>query len=159
MKYLSNFPKDYFEIPIFYINKIEQTSSKKSHSKYLMEISTKDNRNLRFNVFNEEKTLYNHLHKLSNPKEFTDFLKYTMRYRESHPVNNDGWRIYKMKNEFKRQGVVLGMDNFVNELEKTKKEEEVFYKLIKIIYLIFRLNFVSRILILISNFVKHIQEN
>lgn len=90
-----------------------------------MEIHTKDNRNFRLNVFNEEKTFYNHLHKLIAPKDFSDFLKYAMRYRETHPVNNDGWRIYKMREEFKRQGVNYAVDNFVNDIEKLKKEEEV----------------------------------
>lgn len=123
-KYLNNFPKDYFEVPLFFISKLE-ISSKKSNSKYLVEIHTKDNRNFRMNIFSEEKTLYNNLLKLTNPKEFSDFMKYSMRYRETHPVNNDGWRIYKMREEFKRQGVNFWVDNFVHEIDKAKKEDEV----------------------------------
>jgi len=115
-KYLKLLPRDYFEIPIFFINKIEKFSDKKSSFRYVIELGTKDLRNLRFIVFNEEKILYNYLNKLINPKEFTDILKYAIRYRETHPVNNDGWKIYKMREEFKRQGIVY--ENIVNEINK-----------------------------------------
>lgn len=115
-KYLNHLPKDYFDIPIFFINKLERFSDKKSNSKYIIEIGTKDQRNIKFLIFNEEKHFYNILNKLSNPKEFNDIIKYAIRYRETHPVNTDGWRIYKMKEEFKRQGVVY--ENYVYEINK-----------------------------------------
>jgi hypothetical protein len=76
------------------------------------------------NIFNEDRTMIKLLLNLTTPKDFSDFLKYAMRYRETHPVNNDGWRIYKMKEEYKRQGVNYAVDNFVNEIGK--KEENVY---------------------------------
>jgi hypothetical protein len=39
-RFLSNFPKDYFDVPLFLINKIEQGSNKKSNSKFFVEINT-----------------------------------------------------------------------------------------------------------------------
>ena len=115
-KYLNHLPNDYFEIPVFLINKLERYSDKKSNSKYVIEISTKDQRNLKFLIFNEEKHFYNDLNKLINPKDFTDIIKFAIRYRETHPVNYDGWKIYKMRDEFKRQGVVY--ENYVHEINK-----------------------------------------
>lgn len=107
-EYFKSLPNDYFDIPLFFINKLEKFPDKKFHSKYLLELATKDQRNIKFSVFSDEKHskhFYNILCKLIYPKDFLDFLKYTIRYRENHPVNNDGWKLYKMKEEFKRQGV------------------------------------------------------
>lgn len=115
-KYLSHLPRDFFDIPIFFINKLDRFSDKKSNSKYVIEIGTKDQRNFKFLIFSEEKHFYNYLNKLINPKEFSDIIKYAIRYRENHPVNYDGWKIYKMRHEFKRQGVVY--ENMVHEINK-----------------------------------------
>lgn len=101
---------------MFFINKLERFSDKKTNSKYVIEIGTKDQRNIKFLIFNEEKHFYNHLNKLINPKDFSDIIKYAIRYRETHPVNYDGWKIYKMREEFKRQGVVY--ENYVHEINK-----------------------------------------
>jgi len=119
-KYLYHLPKDFFEIPLYFINKLDKLSDKKTNSKYIIEIGTKDQRNIKFIIFNEEKHFYSCLNKLINPKEFTDMLKYAIRYRETHPVNFDGWKIYKMKEEFKRQGVVY--ENIVNEIKKNPSD-------------------------------------
>lgn len=101
---------------MFFINKLEKFSEKKSTSKYVIEIGTKDQRNIKFLIFNEEKQFYNYLNKLINPKEFSDIIKYAIRFRETHPVNYDGWKIYKMRDEFKRQGIVY--ENYVHEIKK-----------------------------------------
>lgn len=105
---------------MFFINRLERFSDKKSNSKYVIELGTKDQRNIKFLIFNEDKQFYNYLNKLINPKEFTDILKYAIRYRETHPVNNDGWKIYKMRDEFKRQGVVY--ENYVHEINKNTND-------------------------------------
>jgi hypothetical protein len=162
IKYLSNLPKDYFDIPLFYINKLEINSTKKSTSKYLLDLHTKDNRHIRLEIFSEDKNLYSQINKFITPKDFSDFLKYGMTYRENHPVNNDGWRIYKMREEFRRQGIIYSVDNFVNEKDKNKSEEVVKIKNLilknkKLLY--FSINFDLLPLTLIMNFVLLILGN
>jgi hypothetical protein len=127
VKYLSNLPKDYFDIPLFHISKLELNSSKRSQSKYIIEIHTKDQRNIRLEIFNEEKMLYNQINKLITPKEFVEFLTFTRKYKLNHNENGskNGWKIYKMKEEFKRQGLNYSIDNFVNDKELMKLEEDV----------------------------------
>ncbi len=119
-KYLNHLPEDYFDIPVFFINKLEKNFDKKSHSKYVIDIGTKDQRNIKFQIFNEEKQFYNCLNKLINPKEFTDVIRYAIRYRDTHPVNTDGWKVYKMRDEFKRQGILY--ENYVHEINKNEYE-------------------------------------
>jgi hypothetical protein len=104
---LSNFPKDYFDIPLFFIAKIEKNVDKKLVRKYLLEITSKDNRVMKLLLNVESKKFYGTLCTLTNPKDCSGYTSYALKYREYHPCNIDGWSRYDPIKEFQRQGVVL----------------------------------------------------
>lgn len=107
-KIFGNFPKDYFEIPVLMISKIEKNNEKKISNKYNIEIFTKDNRNLKLTILNSSKQLYGELAVMCNPTDISGFYQYSIKYREFHPVNEDGWKIYNFMSEFTRQGAIGG---------------------------------------------------
>jgi hypothetical protein len=102
---------DYFDIPIFLFSKMEKSIDRKNPNNFLLEISTKDNRLLRLVCDNNAKRLYGSLALLTNPKDVNNFTLPAIRYREYHPVNNDGWSLYDPLTEFNRQGVYLAAED------------------------------------------------
>jgi hypothetical protein len=101
------FPAEYFDIPLFFINRVDKIQDKKNYNNYLLEIHTKDNRCLKLVLDNNSKKFYGTLVTITNPKEIHGYLMPAMKYRESHPVNFDGWTVYDSLKEFQRQGVIL----------------------------------------------------
>lgn len=106
-----HFTDDYFEIPIFVFSKMEKSIDRKNPNNFLLEIYTKDNRVVKLVCDNNCKRLYGALALLTNPKDINNFTLPAIKYRECHPVNNDGWYLYDPITEFNRQGVTLAIEN------------------------------------------------
>lgn len=107
--------EEYIYLRLLSLNKLDRSNDKKNVGKYFLEIMTKDNRTFKFYILkDEQQKLYQHLLKYENPKEISIFYKFAYKYRESHPVNNDGWNIYDPLLEFERQG--LHFENKVEEV-------------------------------------------
>jgi hypothetical protein len=97
------------------ISKIEKSNDKKSAGKYFLEIATKDNRSFKYYIIkDDQQKIYQHLLKYDNPKEIVIYYKFAIKYRESHPVNYDGWEKYEPIQEFSRQG--LDFQSNLNEV-------------------------------------------
>jgi myotubularin-related protein 1/2 len=116
-----NYPKDYFDLPLFFINRIDKNPDKRLTTKYVLDICTKDNRVIRLSFNNDSKKIYGNLAGLCNPKENTLYYTFAIKYREYHPVNYDGWLIYDFTKEFERQGLILqNNQNVEKKLRITK---------------------------------------
>lgn len=100
--------EEYIYFQLLNILKIDKTNDKKNIGKYLLEITSKDNRTFKFYLHkDEQQKLYQHLLKFDNPRDTLIYYKFAIKYRESHPVNMDGWEIYDALSEYKRQGIDL----------------------------------------------------
>ncbi len=98
--------EEYIYFQLLSILKLDKTNDKKNIGKYLLEITTKDNRTFKFYVLkDEQQKLYQHLLRFDNPKDTSIYYKFSVKYRESHPVNIDGWEMYDALCEYKRQGI------------------------------------------------------
>ena len=102
-------PKDYLRFPLFSISKVEKNLNTKEYNIYLIDITLKDSRFLRFSIVNANN--YNFFFFLEgkvNPREYKEFYKYTELYnnvikKEKNHFN--GWDIYDPIREYSRQGV------------------------------------------------------
>ena len=132
---LKSLKKDFFDIPIYFINKLEKSNDKKTNEKYFLEIGTIDQRILKLTVLSENKDLFLNLHKIINPLEFMDILRYPIKFKQNHKIKNDGWKIYKLKKEFKRQGLKI-FDTSKNEkIQNNNPVQNVFFFIFTKFYL------------------------
>lgn len=99
--------KNYFSIPYFCIYKIEKTVDKKQIGKYNIEITTKDNRQLKLIIVNDDFKLFLIIQKFAcpeNPRNYSFFAKkFCDIYK--YKIQIDGWRVYNLETEFLRQKV------------------------------------------------------
>jgi hypothetical protein len=107
---------DYFDVPIFLMSRLEKTVDKNNPHIFILEIFTKDNRQIRLVMANENKKLFGLLATCVNSKEINSYFQIAYKYREYHPVNNDGWTVYDLIKEFHRQGV-----DFTNKMSYESK--------------------------------------
>ena len=96
--------------------RVDISTNKQLIGKYIIDISTKDNRFQRFIINNEQNILYHNLKNILSHKDLTHFYQFAKRYREYSPVNVDGWLIYDPLEEYKRQQI-----NFDNDVSKIAK--------------------------------------
>ena len=102
-------PKDYLRFPLFSISKVEKNLNTKEYNIYLIDVTLKDSRFLRFSIVNSVNyNFYFFLEGKVNPREYKDLYKYTELYnnvikKEKNHFN--GWDIYDPIREFSRQGV------------------------------------------------------
>lgn len=88
------------------IAKLDKSNDKKNIGKYFLEITTKDNRFFKFYLLkDDQQKIYQHLLKYDSPKDISIYYKFALKYREFHPVNNNGWDVYDALTEYKRQGL------------------------------------------------------
>ncbi len=109
-----NFPDDYLKIPLYLITKIEKSVDKKNPNNYVLEITTKDSRFIKLVNSNSSKKFYGELAGFVSLRHVDEYMSYAVAYREHHPVNNDGWSMYDLISEFKRQGLDLCEENNSN---------------------------------------------
>jgi len=102
-------PKDYLKFPIFAINKIEKNLNTKDYNIYLIDITLKDTRFLRFAIINStDFNFYFALERRVNPYNIKELYKFTESYNEiikKEKNHYNGWDIYDPIREFSRQGV------------------------------------------------------
>ena len=102
-------PKDYLKFPIFSINKVEKNLNTKEYSIYLIDITLKDSRFLRFAIIGSTNfNFYFALEKKVNPYNSDELYKFTELYNEVIKKEKNyynGWDIYDPIREFSRQGV------------------------------------------------------
>ena len=102
-------PKDYLKLPIFSINKVEKNLNTKEYSIYLIDITLKDSRFLRFAIIGSTNfNFYFALEKKVNPYNSDELYKFTELYNEVIKKEKNyynGWDIYDPIREFSRQGV------------------------------------------------------
>jgi hypothetical protein len=106
--------KDYFDLPIFLISRLEKTIDKINPHLFILEVFTKDNRQIRLVMANENKKLFGLLANSVNSKDINSYFQMAYKYREYHPVNYDGWAVYDLIKEFQRQGVDFNNYNSFN---------------------------------------------
>jgi hypothetical protein len=87
--------------------RIERTVDKRFVGKYYLDITTKDNRTIKFFVKDENLKLFNFLVIYSNPKDPNLYYKFAYKYKLNCSKNYSSWEIYDPIEEFKRQGVDL----------------------------------------------------
>ena len=98
--------EEFLYFQLLAINKIDKTNDKKNYGKYILDITTKDNRTFKFYILkDDQQKLHHHLSIFANPKDPNLYYKFAVKYRETHPVNNNGWEIYDPLKEFDRQGL------------------------------------------------------
>ena len=109
-----NFSNDFFKIPYILITKIEKKPYREPNIISII-ISVRDGRNIQIYIIGENQNKF--LEELQNksfplkfdlfsfPKDFNDDLK-----REKEEFN--GWKIYDMYNEYKRQGINFQDEKF-----------------------------------------------
>jgi len=108
-KKLIKLPKDYLRFPIFSISKVEKNLNTKDYNIYLIDITMKDSRFLRFAVVGSVNyNFFLYLESKVNPKVPKELYKFTQSYnavlkKEKNYYN--GWLIYDPIVEFTRQGV------------------------------------------------------
>ena len=102
-------PKDYLKFPIILINKLEKNLNTKEYNIYLIDITLKDSRFLRFSILNSTNfNFYFTLERKVNPYNPKDLYKFTEAYNEvikKEKNHYNGWDIYDPIREFSRQGV------------------------------------------------------
>ena len=102
-------PKDYLRFPIFSISKVEKNLNTKDYNIYLIDITMKDSRFLRFSVVGSVNyNFFLNLESKVNPKNPKDLYKFTQSYNEVIKKEKNyynGWDIYDPIREFTRQGV------------------------------------------------------
>ena len=102
-------PKDYLRFPIFSISKVEKNLNTKDYNIYLIDITMKDSRFLRFSVVGSVNyNFFLNLESKVNPKNPKDLYKFTQSYNEVLKKEKNyynGWDIYDPIREFTRQGV------------------------------------------------------
>ena len=102
-------PKDYLRFPIFSISKVEKNLNTKDYNIYLIDITMKDSRFLRFSIVGSVNyNFFLYLESKVNPKNPKELYKFTQSYnsvlkKEKNYYN--GWLIYDPIREFTRQGV------------------------------------------------------
>ena len=102
-------PKDYLRFPLFSISKVEKNLNTKEYNIYLIDVTLKDSRFLRFSIVNATNyNFYFFLEGKVNPREYKEFYKYTELYNnviKQEKNHFNGWDIYDPIREFSRQGV------------------------------------------------------
>jgi len=114
---IPEYKKRYFNIPVHMFYNVSFESEKKNIQKFYITVHTKDFREVRFIMTDYRKG--KHLFETLNRVAFPNFLwkdvfalKYEYQIKNSHkeyrikmdlPIN--GWDVYDMEDEFKRQGV------------------------------------------------------
>ena len=110
-KKMIKLPEDYLKFPIISISKVEKNLNTKEYSMYLMDITLKDSRFLRFSIINTPSfdfKFFVHLESKVNPKNPKELYKFTEAYNEVIKKEKNyynGWNIYDPEIEFSRQGV------------------------------------------------------
>ena len=110
-KKMIKLPEDYLKFPIISISKVEKNLNTKEYSMYLMDITLKDSRFLRFSIINTPSfdfKFFVHLENKVNPKNPKELYKFTEAYNEVIKKEKNyynGWNIYDPEIEFSRQGV------------------------------------------------------
>ena len=102
-----DFNKEYFEVPLGYFLKIDKKSENKSTSSATVEISTKDGRIFKCWILSKQLEKLNHwLQALGNPDRIENFFAFDF-FKTSPDLEQlyDGWKIYDIISEFKRQGL------------------------------------------------------
>ena len=107
-----------FKIPYFLLLELKKTGEKifKSNESsvqqtyfYNIELSTKDNRNLKFLVETDKPRFFENFYSKAFPKKSNrEFYIYAQEYAKSDKFKDkkvDGWKIYDIAGEFKRQGL------------------------------------------------------
>lgn len=115
------FPSDYFSIPIHIIQSCEKTIDKKDSFKYLIEITTKDNReiDLLFRVGQNE-AFHSRLTGLLETKEGPNYSSFAMLYNNNYEPKENGWNIYDAETEYIRQGITT-FDTYPNKTQVIRK--------------------------------------
>lgn len=108
------FHPDYFNIPLFQIEKVNQLQDKEKTASCPLEITLKDSRVLNFYLWEKDSTIIDLLKKNCFPKETEMLYNFTSCYNEyinknSSPYIN-GWDLYDPIKEFQRQGVLESND-------------------------------------------------
>ena len=101
-------PEGYLKFPIFSINKVEKNLNTKDYNMYLIDITLKDSRFLRFSIISPNFNFFTFLESKVNPKLYKELYKFTEAYNEVLKKEKNyfnGWHIYDPVREFSRQGV------------------------------------------------------
>jgi myotubularin-related protein 1/2 len=103
-----NFDLDNFKIPFYSVAKIEKTNDKKNMTRYSIDISTKDYRNIKFIISSDQLKFYANLNNFVFPREYSLNFTFAFKFREASYEEVsfvDGWKIYDPISEYKRQGI------------------------------------------------------
>ena len=102
-------PQDYLRFPIFSISKVEKNLNTKDYNIYLIDITMKDSRFLRFSIVGSVNyNFFLYLESKVNPKNPKELYKFTELYNEvlkKEKNHYNGWDIYDPVREFSRMGV------------------------------------------------------
>ena len=102
-------PKNYLKIPLFSINKVEKNLNSKEYNIYLIDVTLKDSRFLRFSILNSINfNFFLYLESKVSPRDPKEFYKFTEEYNKvikQEKNHFNGWDIYDPVREFSRQGV------------------------------------------------------
>ena len=103
-------PENYLKIPLMSISKLEKIiTPKKDYNSYIIEVTLKDTRILRFYVKDDYlSTFFIVLENLALPKNLQNFYNFTELYQNELKKEKNyfnGWAIYDPIREFSRQGV------------------------------------------------------
>ena len=107
------FKEDFFKIPYLLFDKITKSEQKSAYIPFT--ISVRDGRKLLFYISEKDKNILEELKSRAFPKEFdlVAFPKilnnYLLNNSQYKPIN--GWKIYDLKKEFLRQGVIFDDPN------------------------------------------------
>lgn len=95
--------------------KIEKNKNKKS-DRQIIEISSKDNRELKFSLNDFENKIYHLLKGLCFPSNIRNYSKFAeeLKRKMSKTLEiRDGWSNYNPKKEYERQKIDFGMKVFI----------------------------------------------
>jgi len=103
-------PENYLKIPLMSISKLEKIlTPKKDYNSYIIEVTLKDTRILRFYVKDDVlSTFFIVLENLALPKNIQNYYTFTELYQNELKKEKNyfnGWAIYDPIREFSRQGV------------------------------------------------------
>jgi hypothetical protein len=98
--------QDYFNIPLFCINKIEKAHEKKNFKRYTLELFLKDSRQIKFVIVSDHIKFYHRINELIISNSPNTFYQFAEKYNDSNiEFMVQGWDKYDPKEEYMRQGV------------------------------------------------------
>ncbi|CAD8198994.1 unnamed protein product [Paramecium octaurelia] len=125
-RFPTDFRKDYFQIPYTFLIKVDRSIDKKQNDSNILELSSKDGRQLRYRFQREQSDdcacLFNLINKNAYTLQKTTLFAFTF-YKEMQNLENEfqGWKIYNIEKDFERMGVLI-------QQESQQQQMNVLYK-------------------------------